>query len=180
MNAKYCLLFRFLHLDGGILNLIYLKIRRKGQNVYMFSKVFLFYGRLTKRFCHHQWILAVKKVRAWGRGDGMSGVGGCWVGGWVNLLKEKKMWQKYFFQIIFLSSAVNSSFSSEICCKHKTLLSFYCFSFSRYLEFELAEHQFSSDRWFDSISRFGWIEYIHFFRSIRISVLFKLLTLLLA
>ena len=129
-------------------------------------KSFFFQGSLTKKICHTQQILAVERVCVLG-GRGM------WVGSLCESIKKRKFVTKIFFSDMFRSSAVNSSFSLEICCKRKTLLSFYRFSFSRYLE--LAEHQFSSDRYFGCISRFGCCtdRIYYFFESIRISALFK-------
>lgn len=81
-----------------------------------------------------------------------------------------------FFEM-FSSSVINSSFCLEIFRKHKVLVPFYCFSFSRYPE--LAEHQLLSNKCFGFISTSGCctayiiIEYIHFFESIRVLTVFK-------
>ena len=51
MKAKCTVFIHFLDLDGGILNLIYLNIRGKRQNVH-FLKLF-FLGRIDKKFSSH-------------------------------------------------------------------------------------------------------------------------------
>ena len=118
LKAKCPVFIHFLDLDRGILNLIYLNIRGKSQNIHFLK--FFFLGKIDKKFSSH-----FQLCRFWP-------------------LRE-------CLGLEVLSSAVNSSFSLEICCKHKTLLSFFFFFFLRYLE--LAEHQFLSDRYFGSLSR---------------------------
>ena len=86
LKAKCPVFIHFLDLDRGILNLIYLNIRGKSQNIHFLK--FFFLGKIDKKFSSH-----FQLCRFWP-------------------LRE-------CLGLEVLSSAVNSSFSLEICCKHK-------------------------------------------------------------